>query len=114
MPNESSAGRRADLDVLLRRIADLEQRVQMLEAERLLARMAEGTVDTAPAPQLREDASREEIPDDVVAIISAAVAAFLGVRARVRQIKLSNGSDAWAQHGRASIMASHGLTVIRN
>jgi methylmalonyl-CoA carboxyltransferase large subunit len=38
--------------------------------------------------------------------ISAAVAAFLGVRARIRQVRLVH-SSAWAQVGRMGTHASH-------
>jgi methylmalonyl-CoA carboxyltransferase large subunit len=50
----------------------------------------------------------EEISEEVMLAISAAVAAFLGERAHVRQIRLAT-SGAWAQHGRVSIAASHRL-----
>jgi len=40
--------------------------------------------------------------------IGAAVAAFLGKRAHVRQIRLV-GSAAWGQQGRVTIQASHQL-----
>jgi methylmalonyl-CoA carboxyltransferase large subunit len=45
-------------------------------------------------------------------VISAAVAAFLGERAHVRQVRLVH-SDAWAQQGRVSVMASHRWAVHR-
>ena len=48
------------------------------------------------------------VPEEIVMVISAAVAAFLGERARVRQIRLIS-SQAWAQQGRVSIQASHRL-----
>ena len=51
---------------------------------------------------LRAAAPSEE---DMVAI-SAAVAAFLGVRARIRQVRLVH-SSAWAQVGRIGTHASH-------
>ncbi len=43
--------------------------------------------------------------EDLLAI-SAAVAAFLGVRARIRQVRLLQ-SSAWAQVGRIGTHASH-------
>jgi methylmalonyl-CoA carboxyltransferase 12S subunit len=43
-----------------------------------------------------------------VLAISAAVAAYLGVRAHIRQIRLVS-TGAWAQQGRVSIQASHRL-----
>ena len=48
------------------------------------------------------------VAPDVVLAISAAVAAYLGKRAKVRQIHLSGGAG-WAQEGRAAVMASHHL-----
>ena len=53
-----------------------------------------------PAPQ--------EISEEELTAISAAVAAYLGVRAHIRQIRLVS-SRAWAQEGRVSIQASHQL-----
>lgn len=46
-------------------------------------------------------------PDpDVVLAISAAVAAYLGKRAHVKQIRLRRGS-AWSDQGRAHLQQSH-------
>jgi methylmalonyl-CoA carboxyltransferase large subunit len=61
--------------------------------------------EPAPPPVVVE----EEISEEVILAISAAVAAFLGERAHVKQIRLAT-SGAWAQHGRVSIAASHRLT----
>jgi methylmalonyl-CoA carboxyltransferase large subunit len=102
-----------DLGPLLDRIAALEARVKQLESERAVAAAArsDGTAavagpvapaavaPTAPAP-------REEISPEIVMVISAAIAAFMGKRPHIRQIRLI-GSDTWAQQGRVSIMASH-------
>ncbi len=41
-------------------------------------------------------------------VISAAVAAFLGKRPHIRQIRLL-GAAAWAHQGRLTIQASHAL-----
>ena len=53
-------------------------------------------------------AEPEEITEEELTAISAAVAAYLGVRAHIRQIRLVS-SRAWAQEGRVSIQASHQL-----
>jgi methylmalonyl-CoA carboxyltransferase large subunit len=45
---------------------------------------------------------------DELLAVSAAIAAYLGVRAHIRQIRLVS-SSAWAQEGRVSIQASHRL-----
>jgi methylmalonyl-CoA carboxyltransferase large subunit len=50
----------------------------------------------------------EGITEEEVLAISAAVAAFLGVRAHIRQIRLVS-TNAWAQQGRVYIQASHRL-----
>jgi methylmalonyl-CoA carboxyltransferase large subunit len=68
-------------------LTTLKSRVSALE------RQVAKTATTAP--------SEEEM-----LAISAAVAAFLGVRARIRQVRLVH-SSAWAQVGRMGTHASH-------
>jgi methylmalonyl-CoA carboxyltransferase large subunit len=70
-------------------IAALAQRVQALE-------LSAAKAAAAPTPVTEED----------MIAISAAVAAFLGVRARIRQVRLVH-SSAWAQVGRMGTHASH-------
>ena len=70
-------------------IAALTQRVNALE-------LAAAKLAATPAPVSEED----------LIAISAAVAAFLGVRARIRQVRLVH-SSAWAQVGRMGTHASH-------
>jgi methylmalonyl-CoA carboxyltransferase large subunit len=48
------------------------------------------------------------VPDDVVLAISAAVAAFLGHRAKVRQVHYRSG-QAWAQQGKAVVQGHHNV-----
>ncbi len=52
---------------------------------------------SAPAPPPR----RKKISEELLMAISAAVAAYLGKRAHIRQVRLI-GSTAWAQQGRVS------------
>ena len=47
-----------------------------------------------------------EVSDDIVLAISAACAAYLGARAKVKQVRLLRGG-AWASQGRAAIHQSH-------
>ncbi len=70
-------------------IAALTQRVLALE-------LSAAQAATAQVPVSEED----------MIAISAAVAAFLGVRARIRQVRLVH-SSAWAQVGRMGTHASH-------
>ena len=60
--------------------------------------VAEPRIETAPAA----------ITEEELLAISAAIGAYLGVRAHIRQIRLVSTS-AWAQQGRVSIQASHRL-----
>jgi methylmalonyl-CoA carboxyltransferase large subunit len=53
---------------------------------------------------------KEEISEELLLVISAAIAAFLGKRPHIRQIRLLH-SGAWAQQGRVSIQASHSLQL---
>lgn len=50
------------------------------------------------------------LPEKLIAVISAAIAAFLGVKPHIRQIRLVS-SASWTQQGRVTIQASHDLAV---
>jgi methylmalonyl-CoA carboxyltransferase large subunit len=49
-----------------------------------------------------------EITEEELLAVSAALAAYMGVRPHIRQIRLVS-SGAWAQQGRVTIQASHRL-----
>jgi methylmalonyl-CoA carboxyltransferase large subunit len=85
------------LEALRREVARLGERVAALEA-----RGAVGSPAAAPVVA-------EGLDEELIMVISAAIAAFLGKRPHVRQIRLLR-SDAWAQHGRATVQASHALS----
>ncbi len=76
-------------------LADVLAAVQAL-AERVDALEAE-------IAAVRADMPPKEVPEDVVIAISAAVAAFLGHRARLTQVRYRTGGDAWTQQGRAAV-----------
>jgi len=98
--------------------AELLKAVESLRAEvqALHARVAalEGPVavaaPVAAAAPVEPVAAEDGLSEEVVLAISAAIAAFLGKRPHIRQIRLI-GSGAWAQQGRVSIQASHALAV---
>ncbi|QDV36093.1 hypothetical protein [Tautonia plasticadhaerens] len=84
------------------------------EVARLSARVSaiEASAPASPAglaPQAADRAS-DAIGPELAFAISAAVAAYLGKRAHIRQIRLL-GSAAWAQQGRVTVQASHRLQV---
>jgi methylmalonyl-CoA carboxyltransferase large subunit len=92
-------------------VADLE--AQILELNRRLAELEARSAPPKPAvvPQAAPAPVApvaEGITDEELLAISAAIAAFLGVRAHIRQIRLVS-TNAWAQQGRVSIQASHRL-----
>jgi len=99
---------RSDIRTLETELQELRQRVEKLEAL-LKATPAHGqdaSVTSAAAPV------KEEVTPEIVLAISAAVAAFLGKRAKIRQIRLSS-QTAWAMQGRATVQASHGISFVR-
>ena len=55
-----------------------------------------------------ETAQQRDVSEELILTISAAVAAYLGVRPKIRQIRLVSNPQ-WSQHGRATIQASHEL-----
>lgn len=70
---------------------------------------AEAPPAPAPVEAAREE---EEISAETLSILAAAVAAYLGKRARVRGARLlRTGPQAspWAQQGRVYVQASHAL-----
>jgi methylmalonyl-CoA carboxyltransferase large subunit len=75
---------------LLEAVRTLSARVEHLEAE------------------LQEARAATPVPDDVLVAISAAVAAFLGHRAKVKQVHYRTGA-AWAQQGRAVVQGRHDI-----
>ena len=89
----------------------VRREVQRLES--LIAGRAEKPPAPAP-PKPTEPAQAEEIPPETILVLSAAVAAFLGKRARIKSARLvrTAPSNAWAQQGRVFVQASHNLGVM--
>jgi len=85
------------LEALRREVSRLSERVAALEAA------ARPTAPTRPP-------AADGLSEELVLVISAAIAAYLGKKPHIRQIRLLR-SDAWAQEGRTTIQASHALVV---
>lgn len=102
------------LEQLNGQLAALNARVASLEAAGKPAVPAAPVAAAAPAAAAPVKAAapakpaEPEVTEDELLAISAAIAAYLGVKARIRQIRLLS-SPAWAQQGRVSIQASHRL-----
>ena len=104
------------LEEVNRRLKDLDERLHTLEL-----RMGEGAsaaVAKAPSPApvpVVPKQEEEQIDPEVLMVIAAAVAAFMGRKARIRRVRRSvtPGMNPWAQQGRVSIQASHNVAWIR-
>ena len=103
-----SAGGSDALGALRAEVARLSERIAALEAAVPSPR------PSPPSPLVGEGGrggeGAEPISEEVLAVISAAIAAFLGKKASIRQIRLL-GAAAWSQQGRVTIQASHALSV---
>jgi methylmalonyl-CoA carboxyltransferase large subunit len=101
------------------RLRGMEARIHNLEArladtakpeaaKQEPARPVAGAPPPAPLPVA---AAKEEEPiePEVLMVIAATVAAFMGKKARIRRVRRSAtpGMNPWAQQGRVSIQASH-------
>ena len=92
----------ATLEQLQAQMAEISRRIQMLEK-------GAGTAPAQPVPAVAALApAPAAITEEELLAISAAIGAYLGVRAHIRQIRLVS-TTAWAQQGRVSIQASHRL-----
>ncbi|MDR3702736.1 MAG: hypothetical protein P4L56_24030 [Candidatus Sulfopaludibacter sp.] len=90
---------RVTLKELQEQLAEISRRIAALETP--------GGEDGAVSAQAA-GVDAPEISEEELLAISAAIGAYLGVRAHIRQIRLVSTS-AWAQQGRVSIQASHRL-----
>ena len=103
----------AQLANLTERVAGLEELASMSGAEAapvVPPREVEPDISQpAPVPTTSSVALEAGITEEEVLAISAALAAWLGVHAHIRQIRLIR-TGAWAQQGRkVTIQASHRL-----
>ena len=93
-------------------VAALSKRVAALESTRAgqpgLATACNGVAAPAKSQNVADN-----ITPELLAVISAVLAAHLGVRPHIRQVSLVAGA-AWAQQGRVTIQASHALAIQRN
>ncbi len=97
----------AELRALRAQVSQLTAKVASLEgAARAELDAAAAAAPAAPAPA--KAAAPAELPEEILLVLSAAVAAFLGKRARIRGIRVLS-SASWAHQGRVSIQASHAL-----
>lgn len=100
---------REELNALRAHLSALTDKFAELEVAEFTVAGAPAAVEpvvAAPTPAPEP----EEISEEILMAISAAVAAYLGKRANIRTVRLLS-STAWAQQGRVNIQASHRLNV---
>ena len=90
------------LDALRRDVAQLGDRLKVVEAT-IAAPIVPKSANKPPAPAAGID-------EELLGVISAAIAAYLGVLPRIRQITLIGGAY-WAQQGRVTVQASHTFDI---
>ena len=119
------------LDALAAQLAALTARLEKLEAVgSSTPAAAAAPVFEAPAQPVAEPAAAQprvaeaaiaapiaepvkaadEFSEELLLVLSAAVAAYLGKRPHIRAVRIV-GSSAWAQQGRVFVQASHQLNV---
>src|SRR4051794_23770702 len=111
MPTETVLDIAGALEELKAQMADMAQRIEALEYAKAGKTVTAAPVVAAATPAAEPptaEPAQAAITEEEVLAISAAIGAFLGVRAHIRQIRLLS-SNAWAQQGRVSIQASHRL-----
>lgn len=104
----------------LRKLVEAGNRVECIspvpatpKAESALAASPKKQVPPpAPAP-VKLEPVKEELTPEILAIIAAAVAQFVGAGARIRSSRMLSvpEGNAWAQQGRVIIQASHNLAM---
>ena len=101
----------ATLEALRAQVAEVTKRLAALE------KSGEGAISAPVAAAIPEQPAAAPpvappapagITEEEMLAVSAAIAAYLGVRAHIRQIRLLS-TTAWSQQGRVSIQASHRL-----
>jgi methylmalonyl-CoA carboxyltransferase large subunit len=90
-------------------LATLRAEVSRLQA-RIAALEQAAAPTTVPRSAADERSATPAVREELLAVISAALAAYLGVKPVIRQVTLLSGAS-WAQQGRVTIQASHALAV---
>lgn len=111
--NQAKKPAKFDLSELTELLASLRQEISRL-AERVAALETGKQNDGQQRRQEKQTPVVEprevELDEEIVAVLAAAIAAFLGKVPRIRQIRLI-GTTSWAQQGRVTIQTSHALTA---
>lgn len=94
----------AMLEEMRAQIEDIAVRVARLEAGSKARPEAAAAVAAVPKPAVPPAPAKQEITEEEILAVSAALGAYLGVRVHIRQMRLLS-SSAWTQQGRVSVQA---------
>jgi methylmalonyl-CoA carboxyltransferase large subunit len=104
---------RATQAELAARMKTIEHSVTALELKAEAVSVVAPKVEVKPAPRAEVAPAKpvaEGISEEIMLVIAAAVAAFVGKSARVRSARyVQEGQSPWAQQGRVFVQASHNL-----
>jgi methylmalonyl-CoA carboxyltransferase 12S subunit len=106
MAKQTVASLSEEMEALRQQLAALTAKLSAIEG----AAPSGAPAAAAAAAEPELPPQPEEVGEEILLALSAAVAAYLGKRAHIKTVRLL-GSTAWAQQGRVSIQASHRLNV---
>src|SRR3569833_1114456 len=100
------------IDELRSQQAELAEQLHAMQHKLTALELKRPEPVAPPAPKAPGAAAPkvEAIPEEIMLVIAAAVAAFVGKSARIRSARyLHEGESPWAQQGRVFVQASHNL-----
>lgn len=90
--------------------AKMEAVVKNLQSElEALKKEFEARLAAVEALLPKPEAAEEHISAETLAMIAAAVTAYLGKKVKIHSAHLMHPASPWAQVGRATVQASHNL-----
>jgi methylmalonyl-CoA carboxyltransferase large subunit len=106
-------GVQAQLAALADRMAELEKSVAPVAAPSTATAPSVGVTKAETSSATTSVAKQAGISDEELLAVSAAIAAWLGVQAHIRQIRLIH-TGIWSQQGRVTIQASHKFNRLKH
>jgi hypothetical protein len=118
--SEHQKGTDSQLAEMAETIKSLEARLREINTPGVTRALAASTLDMQASAPAAEEAALQEgqgVPPETLAVITAAVTAYLGANVRVRSAVLMqpahNAASAWSQQGRVFVQASHNIRTRR-
>ena len=98
------------LEEIRAQLAALTERVALLEAGSKIKPTSAAVVEAALKPADPPAPAKQEITEEEILAVSAALSAYLGIRVHIRQMRLLS-SSAWAQRGRVAVHTRTSYTL---